>query len=92
MRVSLDSGILRDECKGALAAGVNAMLSPSTSIKICQLRVSLPLDGMLFLISLLCKFFCHERLASPALALTENPAASGFADAGIVIGRQVQDI
>lgn len=33
-------GILRGECSGALAAGVNAMLSPETAIKICQLRVS----------------------------------------------------
>ena len=41
--VSVCSGITRGECKGALAAGVNAMLSSATSIKICQLRVSLTL-------------------------------------------------
>ncbi len=34
------AGIARGECSGALAAGVNAMLSPETAIKICQLRVS----------------------------------------------------
>ena len=34
------AGIARGECNAALAAGVNAMLSPETAIKICQLRVS----------------------------------------------------
>ena len=38
---SLCAALARGECKGALAAGVNAMLSPETAIKICQLRVRL---------------------------------------------------
>lgn len=39
MRWSLCAALAGGECKGALAAGVNAMLSPETAIKICQLRV-----------------------------------------------------
>ena len=34
------SGITRGECSSALAAGVNAMLSPKTAAKICQLQVA----------------------------------------------------
>lgn len=29
----------KSECGSALAAGVNAMLSPKTAVKICQLQV-----------------------------------------------------
>lgn len=34
------TGVLGGECTTALAAGVNAMLSPKTAIKISQLQVS----------------------------------------------------
>ena len=33
------AGIARGECGAALSAGVNAMLSPKTAVKICQLQV-----------------------------------------------------
>ncbi|BDA51455.1 probable oleandomycin polyketide synthase, modules 5 and 6 [Coccomyxa sp. Obi] len=38
------SAVTRGECGSALAAGVNAMLSPKTAIKICQLQ-ALSVDG-----------------------------------------------
>lgn len=33
------AAVTRGECGSALAAGVNAMLSPKTAVKICQLQV-----------------------------------------------------
>ena len=38
------AGVLGGECATALAAGVNAMLSPRTTIKISQLQVTLSLN------------------------------------------------
>jgi acyl transferase domain-containing protein len=38
------AGVLGGECAMALAAGVNAMLSPLTAIKISQLQVTVSLN------------------------------------------------
>ena len=40
--ISASAGVVRGECEAALSAGVNAMLSPKTAMKICQLQVPLP--------------------------------------------------
>lgn len=40
----LSTGVLQGECSAALAAGANAMLSPKTAMKICQLQVQTNTD------------------------------------------------
>ena len=88
------AGLAGGECTGALAAGVNAMLAPETTIKICQLRVSTCLshtlsDGNPFVLNVSMQRVKQVKAKSYECC---KQSEYNMARAGAVSGWALQDI
>ncbi len=50
--MGVSEGLKRNECEAALAGGVNLMLSPVTTAKICQLQVGFSITSIYLSVNL----------------------------------------